>query len=84
MAFGENPVFPGIALSQGIDVPGILGYDFLSRFVTKVDYANELVSFYDPDSFTYTGNGQELDVHIKDSVFETSATLDGEHSGTWL
>ncbi|MFH1314224.1 MAG: aspartyl protease family protein [Candidatus Eisenbacteria bacterium] len=68
----------------GIDVPGILGYDFLSRFVTKVDYANELVSFYDPGTFDYTGDGQELDVHRKESVFETSATLDGEHSGTWL
>jgi outer membrane lipoprotein-sorting protein len=68
----------------GIDVPGILGYDFLSRFVTKVDYANQLVSFYDPDTFTYTGDGREIDVHIKDSVFETPATLDGLHSGTWL
>ena len=68
----------------GINVPGILGYDFLSRFVTKVDYANQLVSFYDPEAFTYTGDGREVDVHIKDSVFETSATLDGEHSGTWL
>jgi hypothetical protein len=68
----------------GINVPGILGYDFLSRFVTRVDYANELVSFYDPETFTYTGKGRQVDVHIKDSVFETIATLDGEHSGTWL
>jgi hypothetical protein len=68
----------------GLDVPGILGFDFLSRFVTKVDYANELVSFYDPDSFKYTGAGDELDVHIQESVFRTSATLDGKHSGIWL
>lgn len=68
----------------GIDVPGILGFDFLSRFITKVDYANELVSFYDPEAFTYTGDGTELDAHIKESVFETSATLDGDHTGTWL
>ncbi len=68
----------------GIPVAGILGYDFLSRFVTKVDYANELVSFYDPDTFNYKGDGHELDVHMKEGVFETSATLDGEHSGTWL
>jgi hypothetical protein len=68
----------------GIDVVGILGFDFLSRFVTKVDYAGELVSFYDPDVFQYTGTGHELDVHIKESVFETQATLDGVHSGTWL
>jgi outer membrane lipoprotein-sorting protein len=68
----------------GIDIAGILGYDFLSRFVTKVDYANEIVSFYDPGSFDYTGSGRTLDAHIKESVFEVPATLDIEHSGTWL
>jgi len=68
----------------GLDLAGILGYDFLSRFVTKVDYANELVSFYDPATFKYEGPGTALDVHMKQSVFETTATLDGVHSGTWL
>lgn len=68
----------------GVDIAGILGYDFLSRFVTKVDYANELLSFYDPDTFEYTGDGHDLDVHIKNSVFMVKATLDNEYSGTWL
>jgi hypothetical protein len=68
----------------GIDIAGILGYDFLSRFITKVDYANELVSFYEPEAFRYAGDGHVIDAHIKESVFEVSATLDGEHSGTWL
>lgn len=68
----------------GIDVVGILGFDFLSRFVTRIDYANELVSFYDPESFEYAGDGIALDVHVDESVFRSSATLDAEHSGTWL
>ncbi len=68
----------------GLDVVGILGFDFLSRFVTKVDYANELLSFYEPSTFAYTGDGQILDMHIKGSVFTAKATLDGTHSGTWL
>jgi hypothetical protein len=68
----------------GVDVVGILGFDFLSRFVTKVDFANETVSFYDPETFTYTGGGQVLDIHIDNSVFAVHATLDGNHSGTWL
>lgn len=68
----------------GIEVAGILGFDFLSRFVARVDYANELVSFYDPETFEYVGEGTKLDVHIKGQVFEVSATLDGRHSGTWL
>ncbi|MFH1314254.1 MAG: aspartyl protease family protein [Candidatus Eisenbacteria bacterium] len=68
----------------GIDIAGILGFDFLSRFVTKVDYANELVSFYDPETFDYTGDGSSIDVHLEESVFRTKAVLDGTHSGTWL
>lgn len=68
----------------GLDVAGILGFDFLSRFVTKVDYANELVSFYEPETFTYTGDGHVADMHLANSVFRTSATLDGEHQGNWM
>jgi hypothetical protein len=68
----------------GIDVVGILGFDFLSRFVTKVDYANQRVSFYDPDLFNYAGDGRSVDVRVKESVFETPAVLDGTHAGTWM
>ncbi len=67
-----------------IEADGILGFDFLSRFVTKVDYAHELLSFYDPKSFTYSGDGNKLDVHLKDGVFMATAVLDGTHRGTWL
>jgi hypothetical protein len=68
----------------GVEIGGILGYDFLSRFVTKINYAKELISFYDPDEFEYNGNGQRVDAHIKNSVFTVEATLDAEHSGMWL
>jgi len=68
----------------GLDVVGILGFDFLSRFVTKVDYANELVSFYEPETFTYTGEGHIADIHLANNVFRTSATLDDEHPGNWM
>ncbi len=66
------------------EVSGILGFDFLSRFVTKVDYAAGLVSFYDPASFSYSGSGKRWDIHIGDGTFTTQATLDGVHTGTWL
>jgi len=68
----------------GVDMVGILGFDFLSRFVTRVDFANELVSFYDPKTFEYTGDGKVMDIHIQNSQFEVPATLDGAHSGVWL
>jgi len=78
-----------IAMSEiirrlGVEVAGILGYDFLARFVTKVDYAAELVSFYDPKKFEYAGNGNTVDIHIQNSLFEVPASLDGTRSGAWL
>jgi len=68
----------------GPDVAGILGFDFLSRFVTKIDFANEFVSFYKPESFDYSGDGHLLDMHIANSLISAQAILDGTHSGNWL
>ncbi|MDH4158080.1 MAG: aspartyl protease family protein, partial [candidate division Zixibacteria bacterium] len=86
--FGEQTVavidMKELIRHLGVDIAGILGYDFLSRFVMKVDYAKELVSFYDPETFEYTGDGHKVDVHMKNSVFMVEASLDGTHSGTWL
>ena len=68
----------------GRDVAGILGYDFLSRVVTKVDYANQTLSFYDADSFSYTGTGVVLDAPVTSSgSFEPTATVDGKYTGPW-
>jgi hypothetical protein len=68
----------------GLEFAGILGFDFLSRFVTRVDFANELVSFYEPESFEYSGDGHVLDVHIENGVMEVPGTIDGSYSGYWL
>ena len=70
--------------SAGIEVAGILGFDFLSRLVTKIDYANELISFYEPDNFQYNGNGQIIDAPIsQDNMFHVPMTVDGKYSGLW-
>jgi predicted aspartyl protease len=86
--FGSQTVavidLSGIIRRLGVDVVGILGFDFLSRFVTRVDYARELVSFYDPDLFDYRGTGHVVDVRVKEGVFEVPAVLDGSYAGTWL
>jgi len=67
----------------GLNVAGILGYDFLSRFVTKVDYANKTLSFYEPDKFEYKGNGRMVSAPLKGNMFAVPATVDGEYSGDW-
>jgi hypothetical protein len=68
----------------GMEVVGILGYDFLSRLVTRIDYANELLSFYHPDSFAYQGDGVVLSSPISQgNMPEMEVAVDGQHTGKW-
>ncbi len=67
-----------------IPVAGILGYDFMSRFVTRIDYANELMSLYHPGEFAYTGDGTVVDAPLNGSnMFTVPMTVEGEMSGQW-
>jgi hypothetical protein len=69
---------------NGLDVVGILGYDFLSRFITKIDYAHEKISFYHPDKFTYHGNGKVFDSPLdEEHMFGLSIVVDKTYSGKW-
>ncbi|UCH95975.1 MAG: aspartyl protease family protein [Candidatus Aminicenantes bacterium] len=67
----------------GMDIKGILGYDFMSRFVIKVDYANEKISFYHPDKFQYNGKGKILEAPLIDRNFTVPMTVDGKYTGNW-
>lgn len=61
---------------------GILGYDFLSRFVVEIDYAARKIRFHDPDSYRYSGNGQVFDAPLKYRTFQLPVVLEGL-SGRW-
>jgi len=67
-----------------LEAVGILGYDFLSRFVTRVDYANNMLTFYDPETFEYDGDGTVLDAPLNDNLFTVEAAVDGVHKGRWM
>jgi hypothetical protein len=81
MAIDMQPLFHKI---MGIEVGGILGYDFLSRFVTRIDYAGSRISFYDPDSFVYSGNGTVIESPLsQDNMFHVPMMVDSKDSGLW-
>ena len=70
--------------TTGQEIGGILGYDFLSRLVTRIDYANQTLSFYEPDSFKYAGPGVVIDAPLsQDNMFHVPITIDGEYGGLW-
>lgn len=66
-----------------LEIGGILGYDFLSRFVTRVDYANESIRLYLPDSFEYEGGGAVLEAPLSGNVFGVMASVDEKYEGWW-
>lgn len=73
-------------LAEGFYEPravGILGFDFLSRFVVRIDYARQTISFFDPAGFTYTGNGALLEAPLKYKTFCFTATVNKRYSGKW-
>lgn len=47
----------GLERALGVPLGGLLGYDFISRFVIEIDYQKKLITLHDPRTWKYTGNG---------------------------
>ena len=81
-----NQTVIGISLSQvekfdGKKLDGILGYDFFKRFVVEIDYINQILTFYEPENFKYTGNGEIIKINLEWNIPKIKAVIDGEHEG---
>ena len=64
-----------------VEVQGILGYDFLSRFVSRIDYERSILTLYEPDSAAGTA---PLDAPLIHNVFSVEGMVDGLYGGTFL
>jgi predicted aspartyl protease len=64
-----------------IEVAGILGYDFLSRFVASIDYEKGILTLFEPDSATASAT---IDAPLIHNVFSLECVVDGLFSGTFL
>lgn len=62
-------------------IAGILGYDFLSRFVVDVDFDESRVTLYDPKTFRYEGGSPSLPLELADNTPVVDATIDGKYGG---
>lgn len=65
--------FPSPIAGERID--GILGYDFISRFVVKIDYGNKVIDLYSRRSYRYRGSGDILPMKIIDNCPSIPATV---------
>jgi hypothetical protein len=66
----------GLAGNGARPIAGILGYEFFSRYVVRIDFAAHTLTLYDPTKYRYAGNGEtiqlffdrrqpSIDVHIR-------------------
>jgi hypothetical protein len=69
--------------NTGTEPAGILGYDFISRFVTKVDFAGEEVTFFPPESFAYSGPGRAIPMRIEANIPAVEMEVAGVAQGWW-
>lgn len=56
-------------------IGGILGYDFISRFVVEIDFTKKAINLYNPQSYRYRGRGSILPVIMLDNYPTIPATV---------
>lgn len=62
---------------------GILGYDFLSRFVVEIDYDKHIATFHLPETFSYEGPGETIDAPLKYRTFTLPVMINGNQTAHW-
>jgi hypothetical protein len=60
---------------------GVIGADFISRVVTRIDYDHSRLDFYDPKTFHYDGPGKAVPFALAGNMPAVHMTLDDRYSG---
>jgi hypothetical protein len=63
------------------DCAGVIGYDFISRFVSEIDYDAETLTLHDPKTWKYAGSGAALPFTLAGTVPVVKMKLDGAYEG---
>lgn len=51
----------------GQPVGGLLGYDFIRRFVVEIDYADHVLKLHSPRGYRYRGHGEIIPIRMMDN-----------------
>jgi hypothetical protein len=63
------------------DCAGIIGFDFISRFVDEIDFDRGQLTLYDPATFHYAGQGQAVPMTLAGHTPVVRMKLDGTLEG---
>lgn len=80
--------FSGLTPREGRRIEGVIGHDFIRRFVVALDYVNREMQLHDRSSFTYTGSGSSVPLTFANNHPHVQAEIelaDGERlSGVFV
>lgn len=65
-----QPFFP-------MKINGLLGYDLVSRVVTKIDYENSEMTFYDPETFKAPKGYREVEIFLNNKLILVEMKVNG-------
>jgi hypothetical protein len=65
----------GLERALGVPLGGLLGYDFISRFVVEIDYQKNLITLHDPRTWNYRGNGYVVPVTFDGGIPFTNGVI---------
>jgi hypothetical protein len=77
----------GAVLLDQLEVPlkrpldGILGYDFISRFVVEIDYKKQQLRLFDRAKYQHTGAGKKTPITLEDSTPYFDAAIEVPNTG---
>jgi PDZ domain/Aspartyl protease len=63
------------------DCAGIVGFDVIDQFVTRLDYDGHQLFFFDPKAFHYDGKGTAVPMTLAGNVPVVSIKVDGVFEG---
>jgi hypothetical protein len=65
----------GLEHALGMPIGGLLGFDFISRFVVEIDYEKKLLTLHDPNGWTYSGPGFVVPITFDNGIPFANATI---------
>ena len=63
---------------------GLIGYDVLSRFTLELDFDRQVLTLYDPATYTHSGPGTPIPMTLRGNVPTIEAKLNGRCKGTYI
>lgn len=65
----------GLEKIYGMPMGGLLGYDFFSRFVVRVNYDSKTIDLLEPSEYAYAGSGVTVPFVLEGSCPHVAASL---------